>query len=84
MNWENCVGLCSDGIQSMSGRNSRLKALVRKKVTRIIWTNFMLYGQALPCRDRGEELQTVFNAVIGVFLTMSKKFIERKTLCKVM
>jgi len=35
---ETCTGLCTDGVQSMSGRNAELQALVRKRTTHIIWT----------------------------------------------
>jgi hypothetical protein len=47
INWENCIGLCTDGAQSVFGQNAGLQALVRKKTPHTIWTHCMLHKQAL-------------------------------------
>jgi hypothetical protein len=50
INWKNCIGICTDIAQSISGRNAELQVLLRK--------HLILSGYI----DMG--LQTVFQAVI--------------------
>jgi len=47
MNWENCIGICTNEAQSMSERSTQFQALVRKKTSRITWTHCILHRQAL-------------------------------------
>ncbi|XP_035211445.1 protein FAM200A-like [Stegodyphus dumicola] len=61
--WENCVGLCTDGAPSMTGKNAGLQALVRKVVPRAVWTHCMIHRQSLVSRDMGEDLLTVFEVI---------------------
>jgi hypothetical protein len=51
INCEKCIGLCTDGIQSISGQNAGLRALIGKKAYHIIWTHCMLHNQELACRN---------------------------------
>ena len=62
--WENCVGLCTDGARSMSGRHFGLQALVREKAPKAVWTHCMIHRQALASSSLPEELSTVLNTVI--------------------
>jgi hypothetical protein len=38
INLEICIGVCTDGAQSVSGRDSGLKALKSKEALHVIWT----------------------------------------------
>ncbi|XP_026471061.1 SCAN domain-containing protein 3-like [Ctenocephalides felis] len=62
----NCVGLCTDGAPSMTGKNAGLQALVRKVAPRAVWTHCMIYRQSLVARNMGEELLEVFEIIIKV------------------
>jgi hypothetical protein len=46
INWENCIGLCTDGANSMSVRSTGFQALVKKKALLVMWTRFMVHRQA--------------------------------------
>jgi hypothetical protein len=62
INCRNCVGICTDGVQSTFGRNAELQALVRKKAPHITWTHCVLHRQALASRIICEKPETVFQA----------------------
>jgi hypothetical protein len=66
---EKCTGLYTNEAQTMSGRNSGIQALIRKKVTCIIWTHFMVHRQAFVTKNMSEELQTVRQANIRVAMS---------------
>lgn len=64
--WDNCIGICTDGAQSMSGCKSGLQALAKRKAPRITWTHCMLHRAALVSKRMSEELYSVFNIVIKI------------------
>jgi hypothetical protein len=64
--WEKCTGLCTDGIQSISGRNAELQALVRNKATHIIWTRCILHRQPFGTIHISEKLWTLFQSVVKI------------------
>jgi len=43
---------CTDGAQSLAGRNAGLQTLVIKKILHIIWTHCVLHRQALKGKER--------------------------------
>jgi len=56
----------------MSGQNTGVKTLLRKKAPCIIWTHSMLHRQANTFREESEEIQTVFQTVIRVVNCVKK------------
>ncbi|XP_063856105.1 zinc finger BED domain-containing protein 5-like [Scylla paramamosain] len=66
ISWENCVGLCTDGAQSMAGRHAGLQALVREKAPHTSWTHCMLHRQALASGSMNEELGNLLKDVVRV------------------
>jgi len=64
--WDNCIGLCTDGAQSMSGHRGGLQALVKRKAPLVIWTHCMLHRAALVSKNMSEELNNIFNKVTKV------------------
>lgn len=66
ISWENCVGLCTDGAQSMAGRHAGLQALVREKAPHASWTHCMLHRQALASGSMNEELGNLLKDVVRV------------------
>ncbi|XP_066982653.1 zinc finger BED domain-containing protein 5-like [Macrobrachium rosenbergii] len=66
INWENCVGLCTDGAQSMSGRHAELHALVREKAPNASWAHCLLHREALASSGMNEELGHLLKDVVRV------------------
>lgn len=64
--WNNCIGLCTDGAQSMSGHKAGLQALVKKKAPEVIWTHCMLHRAALVSKNMSEELNNIFTKVTKI------------------
>ena len=55
-----CIGFCTDGARSMSGRKAGLQALAKKKARDVFWTHCMLHRAALVSKSISEELINVF------------------------
>lgn len=66
INWNDCIGICTDGAQSMSGHKTGLQALVKKKAPEVIWTHCMLHRAALVSKNLSEDLNNIFTKVTKV------------------
>ncbi len=66
LDWENCVGLCTDGARSMSGRYNGLQALIWKKAPEALWTHCMIHRQALASKDLSPILDQILQTTITV------------------
>lgn len=42
INWENCLGVCTDGAKAMAGHYGGLQALIRQKAPEMIWTHCLI------------------------------------------
>ncbi|GFV07287.1 SCAN domain-containing protein 3 [Trichonephila clavipes] len=49
--WKNCVGICTDGARTMSGRFKSIQALVKQKSPLCIWTHCMIHREALASKE---------------------------------
>ncbi|XP_029655586.1 protein FAM200A-like [Octopus sinensis] len=72
--WINCVGLCTDGAQSMSGNKSGLQALVKNRAPEIIWTHCMLHRSALVSKNMSPELNDIFAQITKVINYKTQSF----------
>jgi hypothetical protein len=66
LQWKNCVGICTDGAQAMSGKYNGLQALVKKESSDIIWTHCMIHREALASKSLSPGLNIVLEVVIEV------------------
>ncbi|KAF7490370.1 SCAN domain-containing protein 3 [Sarcoptes scabiei] len=57
--WQNCISVCTDGCNSMSGRHNGLKALIRKRAPNYIWNHCYIHRQALASRCANPDLDAV-------------------------
>lgn len=64
--WNNCIGLCNDGAQSMAGHKTGLQTLVKMKTPEVLWTHCMHHRAALVSKTISEELNNVFAKVTKV------------------
>jgi len=66
LKWENCVGFCSDGAQTMSGKRRGLQALIKRVSPNAQWTHCVIHREALASRQLSPELNKVLTEVVSV------------------
>lgn len=62
--WKNCVGICTDGARTMSGRFQSLQALVKQKSPQCVWTHCMIHREALASKEMSPGLNFVLTTVV--------------------
>ncbi|KAM3838159.1 zinc finger BED domain-containing protein 5-like [Diretmus argenteus] len=66
LKWENCVGFCSDGAQTMAGGKKGLQALIKRVSPNAQWTHCVIHREALAARQMSHELNEVLTDAISV------------------
>lgn len=66
INWEDCVGVCTDGGRSMSGHYQGLQSRIRAKAPNAVWTHCIIHREALAAATFSPELSAVIKTVIQV------------------
>lgn len=66
LEWENCIGVCSDGAQTMAGKRKELRALIKKASPHAEWTHCIIHREALASRQLYPELSEVMTDIIGI------------------
>ncbi|KAL6476274.1 hypothetical protein MHYP_G00147730 [Metynnis hypsauchen] len=66
LKWENCIGVCSDGAQTMAGMRKGVQALIKKASPNAKWTHCVIHRETLASRHLSSELSTVMTDIIGV------------------
>ncbi|CAH0402530.1 unnamed protein product [Chilo suppressalis] len=66
LDWKKCIGVCTDGARSMSGKCGGLQALIRKKTPNAMWTHSIIHREALASKSMSSELNQVLECVISV------------------
>lgn len=66
LKWENCVGFCSDGAQTMAGSRNGLQALIKRVVPDAHWMHCVIHREALASRQLSPELNDVLTEVVSV------------------
>ncbi|GFU29965.1 SCAN domain-containing protein 3 [Trichonephila clavipes] len=64
--WKNCVGICTDGARTMSGRFKSIQALVKQKSPLCIWTHCMIHRESLASKEISPGLNIVLMTVVTV------------------
>lgn len=66
INWEDCVGVCTDEGRSMSGHYQGLQSLIRAKAPNAVWTHCIIHREALAAAKFSPELSAVIKSVTQV------------------
>ncbi|GFS98912.1 SCAN domain-containing protein 3 [Trichonephila clavipes] len=64
--WKDCVGICTDGARTMSGRFKSIQALGKQKSPLCIWTHCMIHREALASKEISPGLNIVLMTVVTV------------------
>nr|XP_042913465.1 zinc finger BED domain-containing protein 5-like [Parasteatoda tepidariorum] len=66
MEIKNCVGICTDGARTMSGRFKSVQALVKQKSPQCVWTHCMIHREALASKEISRGLNIVLTTVVTI------------------
>jgi len=68
LNWSNCVGVCTDGAASMTGKNKGLLALIKKfhNASHIKYTHCMIHKEALASKKLSPDLDKILRDAVTV------------------
>lgn len=66
LDWEKCIGLCTDGARSMSGQYGGLQALIRSRAPYAMWTHCIIHREVLASKSMSSELNLVMERIIDV------------------
>ncbi|KAJ1142762.1 hypothetical protein NDU88_009075 [Pleurodeles waltl] len=66
IDWERCVGVCTDGGHSMAGCYQGLLARIRSKAPNAVWTHCIIHREALTAGNLSEELHNILKIVTKV------------------
>ncbi|XP_035232558.1 zinc finger BED domain-containing protein 5-like [Stegodyphus dumicola] len=66
ISWSYCVGVCTDGAKSMTGKFSGFGAWVKKINEKIQWTHCCINRQALVCKRIPAELSTTLSDAVKI------------------
>ncbi|KFM58672.1 SCAN domain-containing protein 3, partial [Stegodyphus mimosarum] len=83
--WKTCIGICTDGARSMSGRFQSMQALVKQQSPQCVWTHCMIHREALASKEISPGLNIVSTAVVTVVSYIEMRSLKSKTfsaLCK--
>ncbi len=64
--WEDCLGICTDGAQTMAGKRGGLQALIKRVAPKALWTHCIIHREALASRQLSPTLNDVLSEVVIV------------------
>nr|XP_022910904.1 zinc finger BED domain-containing protein 5-like [Onthophagus taurus] len=82
--WKNCVGICTDGACTISGRFQSVQALVKQKFPQCVWTP-TINRKALVSKEMSPGLNIVLTTVVTVVTYIKMRPVKSRifnALCK--
>ncbi len=64
IDWERCVGICTDGAKSMTGKHTGLIAHIRRVCLSISWLHCSIHREALAAKNMPDDLHAVLNDAV--------------------
>uniref|UniRef100_A0A8C1P216 DUF4371 domain-containing protein n=1 Tax=Cyprinus carpio TaxID=7962 RepID=A0A8C1P216_CYPCA len=64
IDWERCVGICTDGAKSMTGKHTGLIAHIRRVCPSISWLHCSIHREALAAKNMPADLLAVLNDAV--------------------
>lgn len=66
LSWDCCIGICTDGAASMTGKHSGVVARVKQVMPDIRATHCMIHRESLASKNIGQPLSEVLSACITI------------------
>lgn len=64
LQWEKCIGLCTDGARAMAGQYTGLQGLVKAVAPNVKWNHCIIHREALASKDLSPSLNEVLQIVV--------------------
>lgn len=64
IDWERCVGICTDGAKSMTGKHTGLIAHIRRVCPSISWLHCSIHREALAAKNMPADLLAALNDAV--------------------
>ena len=64
IDWERCVGICTDGAKSMTGKHTGLIAHIRRVCASISWLHCSVHREDLTAKNMPADLLAVLNDAV--------------------
>ncbi|XP_060782686.1 zinc finger BED domain-containing protein 5-like [Neoarius graeffei] len=64
LDWEKCVGVCTDGARAMTGRNSGVAARIREVAPEMRWTHCSIHREVLAVKRMPDDLKSVLDCAV--------------------
>uniref|UniRef100_A0A3Q3FIE2 DUF4371 domain-containing protein n=1 Tax=Kryptolebias marmoratus TaxID=37003 RepID=A0A3Q3FIE2_KRYMA len=64
LDWQNCVGVCSDGAASMTGRHNGVIRQILDRAPEAKWTHCFLHRESLAAKKMSPDLQEVMDVSV--------------------
>ena len=64
MDWDRCVGICTDGGRSMTGKHTGLIAHIKRVCPSISWLHCSIHREALAAKNMPADLLAVLNDAV--------------------
>uniref|UniRef100_UPI00358F5488 SCAN domain-containing protein 3-like n=1 Tax=Myxine glutinosa TaxID=7769 RepID=UPI00358F5488 len=85
LRWEDCVGVCTDGAASMTGRRSGVIKLIQDVAPEASWTHCFLNREALAAKEMSPGLAEVMDIAVKTINHLRKSTLNSRLfaeLCK--
>ena len=66
LQWMNCIGVCTDGAATMTGRKSGLVTRIKQVSPEIVQTHCMIHREALASKNLNETLGSVLDDCVRI------------------
>lgn len=80
--WGHCVGICTDGAASMTGRKSGVVARVKEVAPAATSTHCMIHREVLAAKNMEESLEEVFSSCVKIINFIKSRPLSVRTFSK--
>ena len=80
LQWENCIGVCTDGAGAMMGKRAGFIAKVKEHATpeRVTFAHCMIHREALAAKHMSLDLDTVLRDVVKIINYIKNNALNRR------
>jgi hypothetical protein len=64
--WSRCIGICTDGATSLTGKHARFVARTKEEATNVSWTYCYIHRQALASKLMPQGLKEVLDNAVKI------------------
>jgi hypothetical protein len=76
--WEKCVGFCSDGARALTGRHSGVVSEVKEVAPDMNWVHCFIHMEALPTKGMPPEFKTALGSAIKLVNVIKAQLLNNR------